>query len=380
MDLERFLAECNMRYKNKILEIKDEFILENCEKFLFLTYKEQKEAMEYLEQIKTKETSFVPNVNVTNFIKQFDDINWNNEIAFIFPEKNTANFIMAKELSKKAKRNYIINNIFNEDETINWIAIFNKTQTEEINLMFYILYSFFDDDNFGGYKLFGKGLMYYTSVLEYKQHILYTTEFAHFQGNQLRRDTNPINILEARKTVKMLLRQKYFKDGLDIYNNFYKILLPFFSEWYENAKKVVTVNSQEIKIRLQMLKSELVANGLIKSRWKSEQLLFMLVKRIYSDAIFQYCPIWLEPQSLDIFIPSQNIGIEYQGIQHYQIVDFFKGEEGFKHRKELDKIKREKCEANNISLIEWSYTDNISEKNLKKMIKTVKNKKNFFTQ
>ncbi|MCI1958404.1 MAG: hypothetical protein LKJ25_02120 [Clostridia bacterium] len=105
------------------------------------------------------------------------------------------------------------------------------------------------------------------------------------------------------------------------------------------------------------------------SKWKSEQTLFQLIKKYYTDAIFQYSPMWLEPQSLDIYIPSLLIGIEYQGVQHFKSVEFFGGEEGFVHRQKLDKLKKEKCIKNNVKLIEWYYNEDISKSKFKEKIK-----------
>ena len=51
--------------------------------------------------------------------------------------------------------------------------------------------------------------------------------------------------------------------------------------------------------------------------------LFKVVKKEYPDALYQYHSEWLGRQSLDIYIPSLRIGIEYQGIQHYEAVDYF---------------------------------------------------------
>ena len=94
-------------------------------------------------------------------------------------------------------------------------------------------------------------------------------------------------------------------------------------------------------------------------------MLFGEIKELYNDAVFQYRPSWLEPQSLDIFIPALNLGIEYQGIQHYESVDFFGGDEALRHRQQLDEKKRKLCESNNVRLLEWSYTDEISKKRIK---------------
>lgn len=108
-------------------------------------------------------------------------------------------------------------------------------------------------------------------------------------------------------------------------------------------------------------------------QWKSEQSLFILVRKIFPDALFQYRPLWLAPQSIDIYIPSLNIGIEYQGRQHYESIDFFGGEEAFLHRKELDLRKKELCKSNELKLIEWSYKEEITNKNLKHKIDMVCN-------
>ncbi len=63
--------------------------------------------------------------------------------------------------------------------------------------------------------------------------------------------------------------------------------------------------------------------------------------------------------------------IEYQGEQHYQVVDIFDGETGLKQRQLNDQKKRDYCDKNNIYLLEipyWSYSEieNILENELKK--------------
>lgn len=67
----------------------------------------------------------------------------------------------------------------------------------------------------------------------------------------------------------------------------------------------------------------------------------------------------------DFYLPEHNICIEYQGKQHYEIIDFFGGEKGFKERKKRDSLKRDYCINNNIKLIEISYKERDIEKFLK---------------
>lgn len=47
--------------------------------------------------------------------------------------------------------------------------------------------------------------------------------------------------------------------------------------------------------------------------------------------------------------------IEYDGIQHFQPVDFFNGQEGFEYLKECDNIKNYYCKEKNIKLVRISY-------------------------
>lgn len=60
-------------------------------------------------------------------------------------------------------------------------------------------------------------------------------------------------------------------------------------------------------------------------KWKSEYELYKLVLSYYSDAVFHYSTAWLGEQHIDIYIPSIMLGIEYQGKQHFEAVEFFGG-------------------------------------------------------
>lgn len=101
----------------------------------------------------------------------------------------------------------------------------------------------------------------------------------------------------------------------------------------------------------------------LDAKWQSEQLLFLLVSEYFADACFQYHDHWLEQQHLDIYIPSLQVAIEYQGQQHYEALDFFGGEEGFEYRMRMDTIKRERCQQNGVKLLEWSYATSINSIN-----------------
>lgn len=66
--------------------------------------------------------------------------------------------------------------------------------------------------------------------------------------------------------------------------------------------------------------------------------------------------------SYDFYIPSQNILIEYQGIQHYQPVDVFGGETEFSIQQKHDQMKSEYAKSNNYCLIAIPYTEDTFSK------------------
>ncbi|HAF31059.1 MAG TPA: hypothetical protein DCG75_18640 [Bacteroidales bacterium] len=96
-------------------------------------------------------------------------------------------------------------------------------------------------------------------------------------------------------------------------------------------------------------------NGLtqVGEEWVNETILYYLIKENYTEYIVEQHakPKWIGKQHLDIFIPELNIGIEYQGSQHYEPVAFFGGEEGLENAKERDKRKQEICIRNGCKLI-----------------------------
>jgi hypothetical protein len=66
--------------------------------------------------------------------------------------------------------------------------------------------------------------------------------------------------------------------------------------------------------------------------------------------------------SYDFYLPNYNLLIEYQGLQHYEPVDFYgngikEAEKAFKIQIEHDKRKRQYAKIHNIKLLEISYMD-----------------------
>lgn len=99
-----------------------------------------------------------------------------------------------------------------------------------------------------------------------------------------------------------------------------------------------------------------VRNGIKKvgEGWVSETELYNTIKRRFQDTIVVQHgkPEWLGKQHLDVWLPEFNIGIEYQGKQHYFPVAFFGGESAFNDTVKRDRRKKELCEKNGCKLIE----------------------------
>lgn len=100
---------------------------------------------------------------------------------------------------------------------------------------------------------------------------------------------------------------------------------------------------------------ELVIERQTNSRWVSEQEAYRIVKAHYPDATFQYQADFLRGQRLDIFIPSQNTAIEYQGKQHFEPVEFFGGKAGHRSNQARDERKRKRCKEKGIRIVYWDY-------------------------
>ena len=113
-------------------------------------------------------------------------------------------------------------------------------------------------------------------------------------------------------------------------------------------------------------------------KWKSENELFMLIKSKFKNEKIerQASPLWLNRQHLDIYFPERNIAIEYQGLQHYEPVDFFGGIEAFEKIIERDKRKKSLCEENDCNIIYVRKGYDIKDVNLEiRKIINAKNKK-----
>lgn len=76
---------------------------------------------------------------------------------------------------------------------------------------------------------------------------------------------------------------------------------------------------------------------------------------------FKNCK-YLRELPFDFYLPELNVCIEYDGKQHFEIIDFWGGKNGLILRKEKDDIKNNYCLENNIKLIRIKFDEDINEK------------------
>ena len=78
---------------------------------------------------------------------------------------------------------------------------------------------------------------------------------------------------------------------------------------------------------------------------------------------------------LDFYVPKYNVAIECHGIQHFESVKLFGGDESFKKTKERDELKYKLCKEHGIKIFyfankEYDYFEKVYD-NEKKLISQI---------
>ncbi len=290
---------------------------------------------------KASVTSF--DILINNFLEQFqfDPI---IECPFIYHEGSLETFQCVLLVSKFALQHQQITNLFPDDNTTVYFTTLPRDNPALISFMDFALKKAMCIKSFSIYGSDGNAILneLYLRTARTSQRIPLSKEASLFKEKALQYT----NESQLEKYVNQLY-------------NFWGSTL------YDTTRFHLGIN-KEFNLDVYGRVCEIMnLDPGASMRWKKEFNLYSLVKKHYNDTIYQFRAPWLGAQSLDIFIPSLNLGIEYQGVQHYKQVDLFGGEDGFHSRKANDEKKRRKCKENNVQLIEWPYTDTVSEGNLK---------------
>jgi len=142
------------------------------------------------------------------------------------------------------------------------------------------------------------------------------------------------------------------------HNNFFysKESEEFYRKYHNQFKKIWKVIENEVRLKFGFKK-------IGKNTQSSELILYYILKSIFPtyNILRNYKPKFLECLEIDFYIQELNIGIEYQGEQHFKPVTHWGGEKGFEELKKRDKLKKKLCSQNKVKLIYFDYSDGLNE-------------------
>ena len=162
--------------------------------------------------------------------------------------------------------------------------------------------------------------------------------------------------------IKKLTKEEFIFKSIKTHGNKYDYSLVD----YKNNRKKIKIICKIHGIFEQSPGSHMINQGCPKcKRSKGEENVenFLINKNVsfISQKIFPNCK---DKYSLrfDFYLPEYNCCIEFDGKQHYQIIEKFGGEIEFKDRIKKDAIKTQFCQKNNIKLYRIKYNENINDK------------------
>lgn len=177
----------------------------------------------------------------------------------------------------------------------------------------------------------------------------------------------PNSHLNGRGCSKCSGNYKYKVDDLlSLYNNMYDYLYDFTN--YKNIKsKIIVKCSKHSSFETS---AELLLNGYgCSSCGKKSTGEECISKYLISNKIeyikqksFEGC-VYKNKMQFDFFLPYFNLCIEFDGIQHFEPIEYFGGINSLNKQIVKDNIKNDFCNSNNIKLIRIPYYeyDNIEK-------------------
>lgn len=313
------------------------------------------------------------NPYVAAFLEQFAGLDTDRKACFLFPESFVSQFFVVTEVCKRAEIFRPVRSLFPDEEKVHYLAVFDKKNMDDVLLMYHLLYTNTSRELFGGYSLYDYPLVWYQTHLQEDGTVLRSPflpdRLARFQGN-LPFCFNPVKTVYVRRNIAHMLECGYFSSELEFFLCLTKEIMPLFQWWYTDLALYEEKDGYRTNWRLARtrIRTDLTADGVIRPKWKHELSLFHAVRRRHPDTLYQYRPDWLGRQSLDLYVPSLRTAIEYQGVQHYIPVEFFGGKEALAQRQELDQTKRQLCEENRVRLVEWPYSLEPTDRNVRELI------------
>ena len=291
------------------------------------------------------------------------------EIFSIAPDVGGKKSAIMQFIAQNCSAWFRFNSFFPFDDSSFTLCCFSKSKwdTALFEIQQQCIYTTKDDTSSNEIVLGGVGLSHYFRYLKWD---MVSEKYSPIAGMY------PL-FYESGADKKRIEKIQYWADsmGEESFGRILKAivddLLPLLNGIYDTQRNHVAKYSRDqLRNGRESLTKAMIDSGFFKTRWINEQKLYNFIQSFYPDSIYQFHPVWLGQQSLDIYIPSIKTAIEYQGRQHYEAVDFFGGEDGLKKRQELDQRKRKICVENQVRLLEWPYTIPVDKAHVMKFIKS----------
>lgn len=275
-----------------------------------------------------------------------DILKYKDYVILYIPKQNNLNYwIIEKYFFPKVHKIKILKNLLDDDMNVIYLLYLDENNDKELIYTIHYLYYF----NF--------------DIFVYKTPLENIINFKHFeQFDFLKKEfltyQNLFNLLNKRYHIKkkIFFNIFYIKYIKPIIINFAKaesISYKYSIDYNKNIIELYNLRDELLIDMLKVKKSDLKKTG--------ELFYLKLFRDKFPDTIYQYHSRWLGKQSLDLFIPSKNVGIEIQGTQHYRPVDYFGGNKQFIKQKYLDKRKANLCKENGVKLYYINNSSNVDD-------------------
>ena len=367
----------NTAYKNRFSYIRFAKKINDTDNFENFIYNIAKEEVYKLDSSAKYPSWFIDyrKYTVPIFSNHLDELIDEKNISIVCHLDNSkTSAVMFNYIKNMSDSSTQIKNIFEDDDTINIVATFNNKP----QCVLFIYYCAKLYPKIFGHSVYGvsmddleKGSL--NHYLEYKSALKISQNELSFYK---RLNSALFEKCKEQRKINQLPKFIYtnYISSHDMISILYRYLTDIASysvPWilsYMGQDDYQQYDFKKEKEIYDNIFQKLIQWGKIGSRWKNENNLFKVVKKEYPDALYQYHSEWLGRQSLDIYIPSLRTGIEYQGIQHYEAVDYFGGDKSLEEQRQRDNLKRIKCDQQGVRLIEWRYDEPISKVKLKEKI------------
>ena len=158
--------------------------------------------------------------------------------------------------------------------------------------------------------------------------------------------------LEKQKSNSIVFKKK----ANLIHNNLY-----IYYDDYEHSKKEIMIGCKKHGLFPQTPNSHLQGCGCPScktSKGENRIQKYLIENNIVYESQKKFDGLKYKSELMfDFYLPEHNICIEYDGEQHFKIVEFYGGRSGFMIRKHRDLIKNKYCSDNNIALLRIPYHD-----------------------